>query len=204
MFTLTIIDSDKWIAGGIAHYFRERSVKVKVIDEEQFEKALTIAAGSDVVISEIRTCHRDVQTFVELFFNLRKLLPAPRLIILTDLEEEAVINYVTWRLPEATVISKRTPSTQLAGEIFGGLILHGSKHSVQYPVENHGALTAREFGLLRMLATKRTLTDIGQSLNLSVKTVSNHKRNIMRKLNCKKKNELPTLLAKMGFTNSQF
>jgi len=203
MFTLTVIDSDRWIAGGIAHYFRERYIRVNQVDEAHFDSALTLAAGSDVIISEIRALKRDVQDFIELFLRIRRCSPAPRLIILTDFDEPAVLNYVTLQLPEAVILPKSTPVTELAGEIFKTKTPLISEDVQPAHVRSRCALTAREFGLLRMLATKRSLTDIGRSLELSVKTISHHKRNIMRKLNCRNTTELPTLLAEMGFGSPQ-
>jgi DNA-binding NarL/FixJ family response regulator len=46
----------------------------------------------------------------------------------------------------------------------------------------HEALSDREFQVLRLLATGESLTDIGNQLHLSVKTISTHKSRIMEKL----------------------
>ena len=46
----------------------------------------------------------------------------------------------------------------------------------------HGALSDREFEVLRLLASGLGPTDIGERLHLSVKTVSTHKARILEKL----------------------
>jgi DNA-binding NarL/FixJ family response regulator len=45
-----------------------------------------------------------------------------------------------------------------------------------------GPLSNREYEVLRAIAMGRTLTEIGRALALSVKTVSTHKRRLMKKL----------------------
>lgn len=47
----------------------------------------------------------------------------------------------------------------------------------------HNALSNREFEVLRLIVAGGSLTDIAQSLHLSVKTVSTHKTRILQKLN---------------------
>jgi len=46
----------------------------------------------------------------------------------------------------------------------------------------HEALSDREFQVFRMLAEGRAISDIADRLNLSVKTVSTHKANILQKM----------------------
>ena len=46
----------------------------------------------------------------------------------------------------------------------------------------HAALSDREFQVFRMLAEGKAVSDIAERLNLSVKTVSTHKANILQKM----------------------
>lgn len=46
----------------------------------------------------------------------------------------------------------------------------------------HESLSDREFQVFRMLAEGKSISDIAQRLNLSVKTVSTHKANILHKM----------------------
>ncbi len=199
MFTVTVMDSDRWIAQGIACYFTEKHIRVRLIDQTQSKHALRIAAGSDVVISELCGFGLDVQAMTELLVNLRFASPRTRLIILTDLHEKAVISHVMTRLPGAYVLSKRCNIVQLAYEVFGSATVSPSSAEVLTVRCSKEALTAREFGLLRLLATQRTLTDIGHRLQLSVKTISKHRKNIMQKLGCRALADLSPRLKRMGF-----
>ncbi len=47
----------------------------------------------------------------------------------------------------------------------------------------HGALSDREYQIFRMIASGKSISDIAERLNLSVKTVSTHKSNILQKMN---------------------
>jgi DNA-binding NarL/FixJ family response regulator len=47
----------------------------------------------------------------------------------------------------------------------------------------HAALSDREYQIFLMIANGRSLSDIAAQLNLSVKTVSTHKTNILQKMN---------------------
>jgi DNA-binding NarL/FixJ family response regulator len=47
----------------------------------------------------------------------------------------------------------------------------------------HGALSDREFQVFKAIVAGRTITDIANDLNLSVKTVSTHKARILEKMN---------------------
>ena len=199
MFTVTVMDSDRWIAQGIECYLSEKHVQVRLIDQTQFDNALRIAAGSNVVISELCAFGQDVQALTELLVTLCAISPTTRLIILTDLQEKAVISHVLTRLPGARVLSKRCNIRQLASEVFGRAAEILPAEEILSVGYGKDALTKREFGLLRLLATQRTLTDIGHRLQLSVKTVSHHRKTIMQKLGCRTLVELPPRLKRMGF-----
>jgi two-component system, NarL family, invasion response regulator UvrY len=55
---------------------------------------------------------------------------------------------------------------------------------------NHENLSHREFQVLRMIASGKRLTDIANTLGVSVKTVSTYKTRILRKLRLKTKAEI--------------
>jgi len=50
------------------------------------------------------------------------------------------------------------------------------------PAASHESLSAREFEVFRLLAAGMSVTDIAARLNVSVKTVSTHKANLMQKM----------------------
>jgi DNA-binding NarL/FixJ family response regulator len=47
----------------------------------------------------------------------------------------------------------------------------------------HASLSDREFQIFQLIAGGKSVSDIAERLNLSVKTVSTHKSNILQKMN---------------------
>jgi DNA-binding NarL/FixJ family response regulator len=64
----------------------------------------------------------------------------------------------------------------------------------------HEGLSNREFEVLQLLVTGVSMTDIATRLNLSVKTVSTHKTNLMQKMGLQNQNELIRYALKHGLT----
>ncbi|WP_411883307.1 response regulator [Polaromonas sp. YR568] len=62
----------------------------------------------------------------------------------------------------------------------------------------HEGLSNREFEVLQLLVAGISLTDIGTRLNLSVKTVSTHKTNLMQKMGLQNQSELIRYAIKHG------
>jgi DNA-binding NarL/FixJ family response regulator len=64
----------------------------------------------------------------------------------------------------------------------------------------HESLSNREFEVLQLLVADVSMTDIATRLNLSVKTVSTHKTNLMQKMGLQNQNELIRYALKHGLT----
>ena len=62
----------------------------------------------------------------------------------------------------------------------------------------HETLSDREFEVFRMLVTGEAVSDVAAKLNLSVKTVSTHKSNLMQKLGLANQTELVRYALKHG------
>jgi DNA-binding NarL/FixJ family response regulator len=54
----------------------------------------------------------------------------------------------------------------------------------------HEALSDREFQILKMIGSGKTVSQIGRELSLSVKTISTHRTRILKKMNLKTNSEL--------------
>ena len=67
----------------------------------------------------------------------------------------------------------------------------------------HEALSTREFEVFQMLAAGVSVTDIGHRLNLSVKTVSTHKANLMHKLGLNNASDLVRYAIRHGLGGEQ-
>ena len=62
----------------------------------------------------------------------------------------------------------------------------------------HEALSDREFQILKMIASGKTVSQIGRELSLSVKTISTHRTRILKKMNLKTNSELTTYAIRRG------
>ena len=65
----------------------------------------------------------------------------------------------------------------------------------------HTTLSDREFEVFRMIVAGEAVSDIAAKLNLSVKTVSTHKSNLMQKLGLSNQTELVRYALKHGLTD---
>jgi DNA-binding NarL/FixJ family response regulator len=65
----------------------------------------------------------------------------------------------------------------------------------------HESLSDREFEVFRLLVTGHAVSDIAHKLNLSVKTVSTHKANLMQKLGLSNQTELVRYALKHGLAD---
>ena len=59
-----------------------------------------------------------------------------------------------------------------------------------YDLVRHQSLSDREYQVFRLIASGKTVTDIGHELSLSVKTISTHRARIMKKMNFRNNAEL--------------
>lgn len=83
----------------------------------------------------------------------------------------------------------------ISAEVAEQLALGAMPGSQVVPHEN---LSNREFEVLQLLVAGVSLTDIGTKLNLSVKTVSTHKTNLMQKMGLQNQSELIRYALKHG------
>ena len=86
----------------------------------------------------------------------------------------------------------------ISAEVAEQLALGAMPGSTSVP---HESLSDREFEVFRMLVAGDAVTDIAGKLNLSVKTVSTHKANLMQKLGLHNPTELVRYALKHGLTD---
>ena len=76
----------------------------------------------------------------------------------------------------------------ISAEVAQQLALGAMPGAAQGPL--HGALSDREYQVFLLIAAGKSISDIAAGLNLSVKTVSTHKANILQKMNMTTAGEL--------------
>jgi DNA-binding NarL/FixJ family response regulator len=137
---------------------------------------------------------------IELIKQVRAEKPKLRILVLT-MHEERQYAIRAIRSGAAGYLTKESASSQLVEAIrkvaAGGAFISaevaeqlalGAMPDAKGAL--HEALSDREFQVFRLIAEGKSVSDIAERLNLSVKTVSTHKANIMQKMNLETAGEL--------------
>ena len=160
------------------------------------------AGDGNEVLQRIRTLDFDVllldmsmpgRSGVELIRQVKAEKPKLRILVLS-MHEEHQYAVRAIRAGASGYLTKESASAQLVAAIrkvaAGGAFISaevaqqlalGAMPDAQGPP--HAALSDREFQIFRMIAEGLAVSDIAGRLSLSVKTVSTHKANILRKMN---------------------
>jgi len=175
-------------------------------------KQLLSAAGDLTVVGEAQNGHETLERVRGLEFDLLLLdmsMPGksgielirqvraekPRLrILVLSMHEEHQYAVRAIRAGAAGYLTKESASRQLVEAIrkvaSGGAFISaeiaqqlalGAMPDAKGPL--HAALSDREFQVFKLIADGKSVSDIAERLNLSVKTVSTHKSNILQKMN---------------------
>ena len=137
---------------------------------------------------------------MELIKQLKTEFPKLRIVVLT-MHQENQYAVRAIRAGASGYLTKDAASEQLVNAIrkvaSGGAFISAEvaellARQAQGVVQGapHEALSDREFQVLRMLVSGAPLTDIGEELHLSVKTISAHKARILQKLGLSNQSEL--------------
>jgi DNA-binding NarL/FixJ family response regulator len=130
---------------------------------------------------------------IELIKQVRSEQPRLRILVLT-MHEEHQYAIRAIRAGASGYLTKESASRQLvealrkvaaggafiSAEVAEQLALGAMPGAVGEP---HEALSDREYQVFRHIAAGKSISDIADELNLSVKTVSTHKANILQKMN---------------------
>jgi DNA-binding NarL/FixJ family response regulator len=137
---------------------------------------------------------------LELIKELRQRYPGRAVLILSMYPED---RYAVRALKAGAsgYLTKESASAQLVSAIRkvaggGAFITNAVAEQLalgampQSDAPPHHSLSDREFQVLRLLVAGKTVSEIAEQLNLSVKTVSTHKARIMQKMNMSNPTEL--------------
>jgi DNA-binding NarL/FixJ family response regulator len=148
---------------------------------------------------------------IELLATIRKLRPEARVLILTVHSEEqyavrairgGAAGFLTKdSAPDELVDAVRKIAgggryvTEEVADALAGMVA-GDASSVP-----HERLSDREFEVLKMLASGKTVSQVALELSLSVKTVSTHRVRLLKKMNMKTNAELTLYAVKSGLVS---
>ncbi|WP_241332056.1 response regulator transcription factor [Burkholderia cenocepacia] len=156
--------------------------------------ALLEAGSCDVVVSDYAMPGGSHGDGIALFSYLQRRYPAVKLVVLTMLDNAAVVGALL-RIGIACIVSKSDTTDHLIPAIHaaatGGSYYSPSVETVVRTLGTHSSarfadqapsLSTREIEVVRMYASGMTVNEIADKLNRSKKTISTQKARAMQKL----------------------
>jgi DNA-binding NarL/FixJ family response regulator len=143
---------------------------------------------------------------IELIADVRRLRPEARVLVLTMFsEEQYAIRAI--RAGAAGFLTKETAPEKLVEAVRkiagGGRFISAelaetlaSLVAGEAKGKPHELLSDREFEILKLIGSGKTVSQIAEELGLSVKTVSTHRTRILRKMHMKTNAELTHYVVK--------
>lgn len=171
----------------------EASGEIVCIEAESAEEALKVLARAvpiDVMLLDISLPGISGLEALGEVHNLRPELP----VLLLSMHPEEQFAVRALRMGAQGYLSKSTPSAEVLqavksaakGENYisrhlAALVAQGIGGESETPV--HESLSNREFEILRMIGSGKSVSEIAQIQGLSVKTVSTYRERILNKMN---------------------
>ena len=178
-------------------------------DATSGEEALQVAqaANPQVVLMDMSLPGIDG---LETTRKLVQMLPGVRVLMMTMHEDSELVRACI-RAGAKGFITKRAAESELIDAIYavqrGIIYIHPSMMtSLVSPVQNYDGratqeaepLSTREVDVLRLIVKGYTNRQVGEALNISVRTVETHRSNIMEKLNLHSRLELVRYASEHG------
>ncbi len=141
---------------------------------------------------------------LDLFKEIRKLHPKVYLVAYTQLKSPILIESLL-QIGVRGYVSKLQPAEDLVAAVqavaadqmsFPSKYLHLAS---RYHLPEDHLPSERELEILRLIAQEATTQEIAQQLNISTKTVENHRASLMRKLETKNVAGLMLAATRLGY-----
>lgn len=199
MIRVLIGDDHAVVREGIKRILAETDDLVVVGEAAQGQEVLTKVASEawDVVLLDISMPGRNGLEILQHLHGLRPALP----VLVFSMHPEDQYAVRAFRAGAAGYLTKDSLPEELVSairKVIGGgryvssplaehLVLEIRRDVVAPP---HAALSNREYQVLCLLASGKTVTEIARELSLSVKTVSTHRSRILQKMRMRTNAEL--------------
>ncbi len=207
MIKVLISDDHTLVRKGLRQILLDSGV-VHLVDEAGDDKETIAKIGGrlyDVVILDISFPGRSGLEVLKQVKSLRPKLPV--LILSMHPEEQYAVRAL--RSGAAGYLTKESPPDELIEAI--QRVARGEKYitasladkladEIGEPTKQlpHECLSDREYQVMCMIASGKTVKEIGEMLSLSVKTISTHRARILRKMQMKNNANLTHYAIKQG------
>ena len=199
MTRILLVDDHAVVRDGVKRMFDEKAGAVSFGEADSPAAALKLAEEQewDIVMLDITLGHR---SGLEALKDLRKLRPRLPVLILSMHSEEQYARRA-FRAGASGYLTKDCTREELLGAV--QKVISGSKYVSPALAEKlvvdlergsdgppHESLSDREFEVLRMIASGKTVSEIAELLSLSDKTISTYRTRILEKMGMKTNAEL--------------
>ena len=199
MTRILLVDDHAVVRDGVKRMFDEKAGVVSFGEADSPAAALKLAEEQewDIVMLDITLGHR---SGLEALKDLRKVRPRLPVLILSMHSEEQYARRA-FRAGASGYLTKDCTREELLGAV--QKVISGSKYVSPALAEKlvedlergsdgppHESLSDREFEVLRMIASGKTVSEIAELIALSDKTISTYRARILEKMGMKTNAEL--------------
>jgi two-component system invasion response regulator UvrY len=199
MKKILIVDDHEVLRDGVKRVFGKQPGAVTFGEASTVREALSLVRQEnwDVVLLDLSLGDK---SGLELLKELKQIRPQLPVLILTMHSEEQYARRA-FKAGAAGYITKDSPRAELVKAINkvaegGRYVSHSLAEELVIDLERgsgrapHESLSDREFEVMRLIASGKTVAEIADLLSLSDKTISTHRARIMEKLEMKTNAEL--------------
>ena len=207
MLKVLLVDDHALIRAGLRQVLSNGFPRVNIGEAQNAQEAMTLVQKQewDIAITDITLPGRSGLDLLAEFKHLRPNLPVLILSVLS--EDEFAVRVL--KSGAAGFVHKESSTEELVKAI--KKVLSGGKYVSQalaeklatqlgspQPDEPHKRLSDREYLVMTMLASGKSLTQIGKILSLSIKTISTYRARILQKMRMTNNAELTRYALKHG------
>ncbi|WP_217549255.1 LuxR C-terminal-related transcriptional regulator [Pantoea sp. GbtcB22] len=190
MFTMAILESDKFAVKGLTDYFCSPTIGISTFGNLSLLSTALNHGGFDVVIMELVTHDDNFYDCVDFARHFSKNHPETKLIIYTRFTDKVLMQFVAHHITKGHILFKHDSLRLLASYIFlndNYNLFHSSSDIkvLKYIASESTLISLIEWNTLRHLAKGLPLTSISREINVSVKTISQRRKSLMTKMACK-------------------
>lgn len=191
MLTILLVDDHALIRAGLKQVLVNGLGKVTIGEAQNAQEAMTLVQKQEwnIAITDITLPGRSGLDLIAEFKNLRPAMPVLVLSVLS--EDEFAVRVL--KSGASGFVHKESSTEELVKAV--RKVVAGGKYVSpalaeklalqigQPPSEEpHRKLSDREYLVMTMLASGKTLTQIGKILSLSIKTISTYRSRILQKM----------------------
>lgn len=190
MLNIVVMDSDVFIKQGVLAHTKSANISLQCTSSLAELKMLLDHCPVDVVIMELFSQQDDIYDCIEFTRTFSQHWPHKKLIIYTQIVNKPLMIFIIRSVIYKDIVFKQDSIQRLTSCLFTEWNDSGFNSSVlikewKYTHQDYSSLSYYEWRVLRLLGKGIAPGIVSQKCDLSVKTVSQHKANIMKKLDCR-------------------